>query len=175
MSRQQSRRLESSMFLIADIIALAIQIEHNAEKVYRSALKKTSDSKLASMLQWLADEEVEHARWFHRLNKTLRAVVTDPKVESMGQSLLSEVLGSQSFSLKENNLNEIIQLDGLLSLAVEFEKDKVIFYNMLRPFIADQETLAFLENIIKEKTNHIQELNTFMGRETEKGKLISET
>ena len=45
------------MFLIEDIIELAIQIEQNAEKVYRNALIKIADPKFVSILQWLADEE----------------------------------------------------------------------------------------------------------------------
>jgi rubrerythrin len=58
------------MFLIGDIIELAIQIEKNAEQVYRNALKKISDPKFVSILQWLADEEFEHARWFRQLEHT---------------------------------------------------------------------------------------------------------
>jgi rubrerythrin len=53
----------------------------------------------------------------------------------------------------------------LLSLAVEFEKDKVIFYNMLRQFIEDNETLDFLGKIISEETQHIQELNKLVDRD----------
>ena len=123
------------MFLIGDIIELAIQIEQNAEAVYRNALKKISDPKLVSILQWLADEEVEHAKWFRQLKKTANTTVKDSTVEAMGKSILSDVLGSQSFSLKEADFSEMRQLVDLISLAVEFEKDKVIFYKMLRPFI----------------------------------------
>ena len=48
------------MFLTGDIIELAIQIEQNAEKVYRNAQKKISDPKFVVVLQWLADEETQH-------------------------------------------------------------------------------------------------------------------
>jgi len=48
------------MFLTGDIIELAIQIEQNAEKVYRNAQKKISDPKFVAVLQWLADEETQH-------------------------------------------------------------------------------------------------------------------
>ena len=54
------------MFEIDDIIDLAIQIEHNAEIVYRNAQKKVSSANLSMLLEWLADEEVEHAKWFSR-------------------------------------------------------------------------------------------------------------
>jgi rubrerythrin len=163
------------MFLIGDIIELAIQIEQNAENVYRHALKKISSPKLVSILQWLADEEVEHAKWFQQLKQTVNTEVKDPAVEAMGKSILSEVLGSQSFSLKQADFGEMSQLEDLISLAAEFEKDKVIFYKMLRPFIEDRETLDFLENIIDQETNHIRELSTLMDRYAAQGKITSET
>ena len=163
------------MFLIGDIIELAIQIEQNAEAVYRNALKKISDPKLLSILQWLADEEVEHAKWFRQLKQTVNTEVKDPAVEAMGKSILSDVLGSQSFSLREADFNEMRRLEDLISLAVEFEEDKVLFYRMLRPFVEDSEALYFLENIIDEETNHIRELSTFMGRRAREGRIASET
>jgi rubrerythrin len=162
------------MFLIGDIIELAFQIEQNAEKVYRNALKKISDPKLISILQWLADEEVEHAKWFRQLKQTVHTEIKDPAVEAMGKSILSDVLGSQSFSLKDADFSEMRQLEDLFSLAVEFEKDKVIFYKMLRPFIEDGETFDFLENIIAEETHHIRELRTLMNRNAAEEKITSD-
>ena len=161
------------MFLIGDIIELAIQIEQNAEKVYRKALRKISDPKIAAVLRWLADEEVAHARWFRELKRTTQTEITDPRVAAMGKSILSDTLGSQSFSLKDADFSEIKQLADLVSLAVEFEKDKVIFYKMLRPFIDDGETLDFLENIIAEETHHIQELGALLNRDKARGKVTS--
>ena len=162
------------MFLIGDIIELTIQIEQNAETVYRNAQKNISDPKIVSILQWLADEEVEHARWFRQLKHVTRTEVKDPAVASMGKSILSDTLGSQSFSLKDVDFSEMRQLEDLIALAVEFEKDKVIFYKMLRPFIVDEETLDFLENIIVEETRHIRELSALLKRDRAKRKIRSE-
>ena len=89
----------------------------------------------------------------------------------MGKSLLSDVLGRQSFSLKEANFNEINDLANLLFVAIEFEKDKVIFYRMLRPFIEDNEAIDFLEKIIKEEGQHIEELNKLVRRYGARGKI----
>ncbi len=162
------------MFLIGDIIELAIQIEQNAEKVYRKALKKISDPKIATILHWLADEEVEHAKWFQELKRTTHTEISDAGVAAMGKSILSDTLGSQSFSLKDADFSEIKQLADLVSLAIEFEKDKVIFYKMLRPFIDDGETLDFLEKIIAEETHHIQELGALLNRDKARGKVTSD-
>ena len=162
------------MFLMGDIIDLAIQIEENAEKIYRKALSTISNPSLVSILRWLAEEEVAHAAWFRRIKKTIDVQTNDPAVEAMGKSLLSDVLGKQSFSLKEADFSEINALADLLSLAIEFEKDKVLFYKMLQPFIADAETLDFLEKIIVEETHHIQELQKLVGRDAAEGTMTSD-
>ncbi len=162
------------MFLMGDIIDLAIQIEKNAETVYRKALLKMTNPSLVSILQWLADEEVEHAEWFRQLKKTFDPQVKDPAVEAMGKSLLSDVLGKQSFSLREADFGKINRLEDLLLLAIEFEKDKVVFYKMLRPFIAENETLDFLENIIEEESHHIRELRKLVNRGVDRDKINSE-
>ena len=150
------------MFLIEDIIDLAIQIEQNAEKVYRDAQKKSTNPDLASFLKWLADEERAHAKWFSRLKKTVTIGQQDPDVAKMGKALLSDVLGSQSFSLKEADFSEIHQLSQVLSVAIEFEGDKVTFYRLLLPFINDAATRNFLESIIQEEKNHIRRLKKFL-------------
>ena len=162
------------MFLMGDIIDMAIQIEENAENIYRKALSKISNPSLVSILKWLADEEVEHAAWFRQLKQSIDTQVKDPAVEAMGKSLLSDVLGKQSFSLKEADFSEINRLADLLSLAIEFENDKVLFYTMLRPFITDNETLDFLEKIIAEETHHIQELRKLVDHDAAEGKITSE-
>ena len=52
------------MFTVDDIIDLGIQIEKNGEKILRDAQTKVQNPDLASLLQWLADEEAAHGRWF---------------------------------------------------------------------------------------------------------------
>ena len=162
------------MFLIEDIIDLAIQIEQNAEKVYRDAQKKISNPELSSFLQWLADEEMTHARWFSGLNKTVNIEQQDPDVAKMGKALLRDVLGSQSFSLKDADFSEIHQLSQLLSVAIEFEGDKVTFYGLLLPFIDDTDTREFLESIILEEKNHIRRLKKFLKNGTVEDTMISQ-
>ncbi len=162
------------MFLIEDIIDLAIQIEQNAEKVYRDAQKKISNPELSSFLQWLADEEMTHARWFSGLKKTVNIEQQDPDVAKMGKALLRDVLGSQSFSLKDADFSEIHQLSQLLSVAIEFEGDKVTFYRLLLPFIDDTATREFLESIILEEKNHIRRLKKFLKNGTVEDTIISQ-
>ena len=101
------------MFVIRDIIELAIRIEKNAEKIYRTAQAKFTNSSLISTLQWLAEEEVNHAKWFSELKEKINPDISDPAIEEMGRTLLTDVLGSQSFSLREANFTEMQNLEEL--------------------------------------------------------------
>jgi hypothetical protein len=67
---QETKGSRDEMFSIQDIIDLAIQIEENGEQVYRRASGEISNPSLVWLLQYLADEETEHARWFSELNWT---------------------------------------------------------------------------------------------------------
>jgi len=146
------------MFSLKDIIELAIQIENNGERVYRSAIEKISDPSLVSLLQWLADEEAEHAGWFTELKKKVKKTINDPKLEEMGKTILLDVIGEQSFSLKFADISEIQYVKDLVELSIEFEKDTVLFYEMLRPFIEDKDVEEQLNTIITEENRHIRKL-----------------
>ena len=53
-------------------------------------------------------------------------------------------------------------------------KRRFSFYNMLRQFIEDNETLDFLGKIINEEIHHIKELNKLVDRDDEEGKITSD-
>ena len=69
---------------------------------------------------------------------------------------MNSVLGDQSFSLKHADFSKIDRIDDLMKLGIEFEKDTILFYEMIRPLIADSEDLEHLDKIIEEENRHIQ-------------------
>ena len=150
------------MFTLSEIIDLAIRIEKNGENAYRKAQEEVSNPSLASMLQWLAEEEVEHEKWFTQLKEKAVTLAEDPKLEKMGKAILQGVLGDQAFSIKDADFSKIEDINSLLELSVEFEKDTVLFYEMLRAFIDDEETLSQLDKIIEEEKRHVKLLEEFL-------------
>jgi rubrerythrin len=152
------------MFSIGDIIDLAIQIEENGERVYRTAVDKVPNPSLASLLQWLADEEAKHIRWFSELREVANNTPIDPQVEEMGKNILRSVVGEQSFSLDEADFSRIDMVKELLRLAIEFENDTILFYEMIQTFVQDEETLDQLKQIIEEETRHIGLLEEYRAK-----------
>ena len=154
------------MFTIKDIIDLAIQIEENGERLYRSAAKQVSHPSISALLLRLADEEVEHAEWFSKLKDKVKRAVDDSRVEDMGKKILLGVLGDQSFSLKDVSFSSMREIEDLLRVAIEFQEDTVLFYEMIRSYIDEKETLDHLNTIIEEENDHIRLLQESLERET---------
>jgi rubrerythrin len=150
------------MFSLKDIIDIAVQIEQNGERVYRSAAEKIEDPSLLSLLQELADEEAQHAKWFEALMDTVTGSGDFTEQEKMGRALLQNAVGAQSFTLEDADFSSMEKIDDLLKLSIEFEMDTVLFYGMLQPLIEDQKTLEQLHAIIQEEENHARRLKEML-------------
>jgi rubrerythrin len=154
------------LFSTIEILDIAIGIEQNGEAVYRDALEIISEPQLLDLLTWMADEEVKHARWFSDLKQNVETESTNPFVEEMGRELFNDLLGEKSFSHKEVDFSKVEQIDDLMEIFIEFEKDSILFYELLEPFIEDEGTLENLKQIIAEENNHITRLQDFIGSQT---------
>ena len=104
----------------------------------------------------MADEEIKHAKWFSELKQKVRKTTDDPQLVEMGKRILLGLLGDETFSLKDADFSKMDQIKDLLNLAVEFERDTVLLYEMIRSFIEAKETLDYLDAIIEEENSHIR-------------------
>ena len=146
------------MFTTAEIIELAIHIEKNGEETYRKAQKKFPDLSMVTMLQQLADEELEHAKWFAELKEKTEVITNDPELEAMGGTILKSVLGDQAFSIADVDFSKMEDRRKLLETALEFEEDTILFYELLGSFMGEEESLEGLQKIIEEEKRHVRKL-----------------
>jgi rubrerythrin len=152
------------MFTLDEILDLAIQIEKNGEKIYRRAQQEVPNPALASMLLWLAEDEAKHEKWFIQFREKANGTLKDPRMDDMGRSILQGVLGDRAFSIAESDFSRIDDLNSLLELSIEFERDTVLFYEMLGGFISDEQVLSQLTQIVEEENRHVQLLEEFLGK-----------
>ena len=125
------------MFTLTDIIEIAVQIEKNGERTYRRAQRKTSDPSLAELLSLLADEELEHQRWFAELKNRVGIQPADQNLEAMGRELFQNLLGEKAFSLDDADISHGPDIHAVMRRAAECEQDTVFFYEMLEPFVEE--------------------------------------
>jgi rubrerythrin len=120
---------------------------------------------MVSMLRMLAEEEVKHVDFFAKLKTKLQQEDENSVLEAMGREVLAGVLGDQTFSLKEADLSKIETQEHLRQTAIEFEKDTILFYEMIRAFVTDRETLDQLQEIIDEENRHVKLFEEYGGPE----------
>jgi len=139
------------MYTVDEIFSFALQIERNGESFYRRGLEEVSDPRVKALLLRLADDERRHTETFARMREDLKG---KPAAGPLNPVLL-DILGDQSFSLKETDLTRI-DTTALIQAALEFENDTILFYELLRGLTLDGGTSAQLERIIGEERRHIE-------------------
>ncbi len=155
------------MFSATELLDMAIKLEKNGEAVYRDAIAKVVKPELITMLEWMADEEEKHANFFLKLKLELEANRENLFMEEMSRELFDDILGDKNFSLKEVDFSLIENSDDLIAVFIEFEKDSVIFYKVLEPFVEDSVARQQLKKIIEEENRHIQNLQEYIGSQEE--------
>ena len=150
------------MFNTDEILDIAIRLEKNSEAVYREAAASVSNPEIAATLEWMADEEVKHAQWFEDLRGNPNIKTEAVPLETLDAGFLKTLIGGRSFSLDDVNFADIQQICDLLDVFVESEKDGIMFYEMLMPFIRGKSTRTMLEHIIHEEKTHIKSLKEFI-------------
>ena len=155
------------MFTAHEILDLAIQLEENGEAVYREAAGQAKNADIRELLLWMVEEEVKHARLFKELKQEIETRSINPFMEEMSRKVFGGILGDKSFSHREVNFAEIKRTQDLIKIFIEFEKDTVLFYETLLPFIEDNNTLHYVTKIIAEEDNHIKKLQELLAEKTE--------
>jgi rubrerythrin len=154
----------NALFTANEILDMAIKLEKNGEVVYRDAIEKVSNPELITLLEWMANEEAKHADWFAEFKLKLDQKSVNPFLEKMSRELFNDLLGDKNFFLKDVDFSSVSDLDALIAIFIEFEKDSVRFYQILEPFIGDPVSLESLKKIIDEENCHIKRLQELRGR-----------
>jgi rubrerythrin len=153
------------MFTLAEVYDLGIRIEKNGEKFYRDALKQAWTKPIADMLGLLAEEEVKHVDFFVKRMDALKQKRENPFLDEMSTSMLKDIVGDQTFSLKETDVSTLKSVNELVALAIEFEKDTILFYEMIGSFMTDDEARRELKEIIEEEKRHVKLFESYGDKE----------
>ena len=146
------------MFTIDDIRNIAIQLEKNGEETYRKASKAAKDPEIVEMLEWMADEEKRHAKWFSSFRSNKPLTPEQREMEAVGRNLLQDMVKGNNFLLDENELQNAKTVEEVVARSKTFELDTILFYEFLIGFLDDQDAIEQLRRIIEEERNHIIQL-----------------
>lgn len=144
-----------------EIFEMAEQIEKNAAAFYREAAKKASDKKIKQTLIDLAAMEDGHLRTFEQMRKQLsRREKTETVFDPDNQAALylqtmANSRGTEGKIGQTQKLTGKEKTEEILRIAINSEKNSVVFYVGLKDLVPTGTGKDKVEEIIKEEMRHI--------------------
>lgn len=148
-----------------EIYAMAEEMERNAAIFYHEAARKASDEEAEKLLLSLADMEDEHYRVFADMRRNLPENAKSPTVydpDNQAAAYLQTMADSRGY---EGRISPAKKLTGketiqeLVDIALNSEKESVVFYVGLRSLVSEKAGRNKVDDIINEEIGHIAALN----------------
>jgi len=147
-------------FTAEEILDIAERMERNGAAFYRAAADLVDDPALRLKLNELAGMEDAHERAFAAIRGALPPSDNDPAAkggEDVGPYLRA-MADASSFDRSMDPMDlaqSNASLEALLKVAIELEKESILFYLGLRELVADAATRERLDEILREEREHV--------------------
>jgi rubrerythrin len=152
-------------FNAAEVFDIAIKIEENGKQFYDRSREIITDPEVKKLFEELAQEEIKHKEKFQALKRQLPASATSGAVFDPNHELdlYIKMMADQHVFISSESLEA--QLGGVkdardaLRLAVEFEKDSVIFFLSMQEASEGAKGKEFIGSLVKEEQEHLRRLS----------------
>ena len=147
-------------FNLKEIFEIAEQIERNGAAFYRQAALRFDDNmQVKNLLLELAGQEDEHEKIFSEIQQRVSKEDISVKDELTCQ-YLDAVAGQFVFEEgeTEKELAEKMSLQDIFDIAIQKEKDSIIFYIGLKSSLISTEDKKAIDSIISEEQRHFVDL-----------------
>jgi len=148
-----------------EIFEMAEEIERNGAKFYRKAADKTSDKVAKKMLLNLAVMEDGHLETFQAMRRKLTDKEKEPIIYDPDNEAAQYLKAMADMHSYEGKISPTMELTGretlkeIIEIALNAEKESVVFYFGLRNFVPNTAGKSRVEKIINEEIGHINTLN----------------
>lgn len=147
-----------------EILEMAVRIEENGFKFYTEAANASGSKEIKGLFTLLASEETEHIKVFMGLHRLISGTEPstegyDPEFEEASQ-YLKAIADTEVFTNpnKGRDLGRATtDANEALNLALNMEKDSILFYHELQRMIREKDK-AVLDNVIEQEKEHVRRL-----------------
>lgn len=148
-----------------EIFQIAIDIEENGKRFYEKAIDLVDNPDVKALLASLAQEEVEHLKRFAELKAQLpkaaaEDTIWDPEHE-MNQYL--QMMADMNVFRSNLDLGEVLSsvknLEDVLRLGIQFEKDSIVFYITIQDATEEKKGREFIGQLVNEEKKHLRRLS----------------
>src|SRR5271169_2810773 len=143
-------------FNAGEVFKVAIQIEENGRKFYEDSQKNIESSEVRALFADLALQEIGHKRKFETLlaqipPESTAPAVWDPENEiDQYVKMMADLHVFVSSAIVKKRVDGIRDAFDALKLAIEFEKDSVLFFLSIREAASGKNDREFINSLVKE-------------------------
>ncbi|WP_031502365.1 ferritin family protein [Pseudothermotoga hypogea] len=157
------------MFNIDEIFEMAEQIERNGVVFYNKAAEMFPEYTKKNIFLKLAEMEKEHEKRFHQMRLDLAnkereiSQFLDPQGEAA--AYLRAMVSGKVFDAKldpTTRFNQVRSLSEVLRIAIDVEKDSIIFYLGLKEMIPQGLGRDKIGLIVREEMSHVTILSDLL-------------
>ncbi len=152
----------SSTYSLSEVFRMAEEIERNGVKFYTQAADLAKDKGTREVMLHLASLEKQHESIFSELREEYCGEADCDLIDPDGQAemYINATAGAHVFNMHDD-ISELlcsIQSPGsMLKLALDFEKDTIVFFTALKSMVTEKNQ-AKIELLIQEEIGHIKYL-----------------
>jgi rubrerythrin len=144
-----------------ELFEIAEQIERNGTKFYNRAAKDAKDEKGKDILLTLASWEGQHEKLFIAMRKGLTKKDKEKALldrDDHAARYLQAAADTHIFNVQEasNILQGNESMTEVLKIALDFEKDTIVFFVAMRELVPQSLGKEKIEGIIGEELHHVQ-------------------
>ncbi len=165
----------SQVFNAEEIFAMGVRIEENGRTFYLATARNSSNSVIKDLFTSLADWETRHVELFEKMKKDLPSDLKNVELYDPENSvhLYLKAAADSHIFIKNSDIEKLALSCSTpaqaLELALQFEKDSVVFYSSMKEIVRDDLGREHLDKLIREELNHLGQLT----RELERLKPVS--
>jgi rubrerythrin len=158
-TRTEGRTMDR-LLTLSEILEIAIRIEQNGEAFYRKTAAQMKDPSLASLFQFLADEDVKHRKIFESMLSQADTDGTMGSDREERQSFLQSYAGAYIFSEKDTGkaMAERVKTPAqAVKHGIDVEIESMLYYLGFRKYVNGQDR-EMVDAIIDEEHSHYVKL-----------------
>lgn len=152
-------------FNAAEVFKVALAIEENGKSFYDRCQKVVDNTEIKALFSDLSREEVEHKKKFESMIAQLPKEASSPVIWDPDNELdqYIKMLADQHVFVSSDSLNSRVALvkdtKDALKLAIEFEKDSILFFLSLQEATEGKKGQELIGAIVKEEQEHLRRLS----------------
>ncbi len=144
-----------------EIVEIAVRIEKNGEKLYRTLAEQTEFRTVQEVFIALANEEKEHVVSFDKIREEIGSFNPEEAYPGEYTLYLEALINENVFARKEifqDLAKKVVTALEALDLAVWFEKETLIFLMEIRDSLVRND-LPVLNELVRQEQEHIKKLS----------------